>query len=47
MVKKLSRVENKRKTGLKMLVGEDVDPRDLVGRGAWTEKLHAHSSVLD
>jgi hypothetical protein len=44
MVKIVSRVGNKRKTGIRLLVGEAVGIVDLVERGSWATKTHAQRS---
>src|ERR1035438_7249407 len=44
MVNLISRGENKRQTGVRLLVGEKVGLTKLVERGTWSENLHAHPS---
>jgi hypothetical protein len=45
MGKVVSRVENKRKTGLRVFVGDGFGVTDLAGRGAWVANTHAHRAL--
>ena len=47
MVKKDRRIENKRKPGFGLLVGEKVGITDLVERGSWAACTHAHPASVE